>query len=141
LLACAMRRGVYKRRSPEKTDLYQITYRYLDEYEKVYTERSLKKTQIKMTPMYHWAPRRIEAHIRICVLALLIQRVAEMECRDSWFNIRKELGKLQATECRTKNHVFFKRNEVFERTKDIFKSLKTPLPKSLLRVSDVGTKA
>jgi len=103
--------------------------------------RSLKKTQIKMTPMYHWAPRRIEAHIRICVLALLIQRVAEMECRDSWFNIRKELGKLQATECRTKNHVFFKRNEVSERTKEIFKSLKTPLPKSLLRVSDVGIQA
>ncbi|HDP94876.1 MAG TPA: hypothetical protein ENN40_05900 [Candidatus Aminicenantes bacterium] len=34
-----MRRGVYNRRSPEKTDLYQITYRYFEEYEKVYTER------------------------------------------------------------------------------------------------------
>lgn len=103
--------------------------------------RSLKKTQIKLTPMYHWAPRRIEAHIRICVLALLIQRIAELECQDSWFNIRKELGKLQATECRSKNHVFFKRNEVSDGIKEIFKSLKTPLPNSLLRVSNLGSQA
>jgi transposase len=32
--------------------------------------RSLKRTQIKMTPMYHWASRRIEAHVKICVLSL-----------------------------------------------------------------------
>ena len=32
--------------------------------------RSLKRTQIKMMPMYHWASRRIEAHVKICVLAL-----------------------------------------------------------------------
>jgi transposase len=38
--------------------------------------RSLKKTQIKMTSMYHWVPRRIEIHVRLCVLALLIERVA-----------------------------------------------------------------
>jgi len=72
---------------------------------------------------------------------LLIQRVAELECRDSWFNIRKELGKLQATECRSKNHVFFKRNEVSDGIKEIFKSLKTPLPNSLLRVSNLGSQA
>ena len=31
--------------------------------------RTLKSTQIKLTPMYHWLPGRIEAHIKICVLA------------------------------------------------------------------------
>jgi transposase len=31
--------------------------------------RSLKRTQIKMMPMYHRASRRIEAHVKICVLA------------------------------------------------------------------------
>jgi transposase len=29
--------------------------------------RSLKRTQIKMSPMYHWLPRRIETQVRICV--------------------------------------------------------------------------
>ena len=33
-----------------------------------------------MTPMYHWASRRIEAHVTICVLALLIERIAELAC-------------------------------------------------------------
>ena len=42
--------------------------------------RSLKHTRIKLTPMYHWLLRRIEAHVRICVLALLIERVAEVAC-------------------------------------------------------------
>jgi transposase len=42
--------------------------------------RSLKRTQIKMTPMYHWASRRIETHVKICVLALMIELVAELAC-------------------------------------------------------------
>ncbi len=39
---------------------------------------SLKNSQIKMMPMYHWSPRRIETHVRICVLSLLIERIAEL---------------------------------------------------------------
>ena len=42
--------------------------------------RSLKRTQIKLTPMYHWASRRIESHVKICVLAVLIERITELEC-------------------------------------------------------------
>ena len=43
--------------------------------------RMLKSTQIKLEPMYHWLPGRIEAHIKICVLALLLARVAERQCQ------------------------------------------------------------
>ena len=46
--------------------------------------RSLKRTQIRMMPMYHWLPHRIEAHVKICVLALLIERLAEIRCAKSW---------------------------------------------------------
>ena len=59
--------------------------------------RSLKKTQIKMTPMYHWVPRRIETHVRLCVLALLIERVAELCCNKPWRQIREALERLQVT--------------------------------------------
>lgn len=58
---------------------------------------SLKRTQIRMTPMYHWLERRIESHVRICVMTLLIQRLAEIECKASWTRIRHSLQKLQAT--------------------------------------------
>jgi transposase len=33
--------------------------------------RSLKRTRIKMTPMYHWLSHRIEAHVKICVLVVV----------------------------------------------------------------------
>jgi transposase len=43
--------------------------------------RTLKNTRIKMEPMFHWLPKRIEAHVKLCVFSLLIERVAELECR------------------------------------------------------------
>jgi transposase len=60
--------------------------------------RSLKRTQIRLTPMYHWAPRRIESHVKICVLALLIERIAELACGKSWHQIQRSLDTLQVTE-------------------------------------------
>ncbi len=45
--------------------------------------RSMKRTQIKICPMYHWVPRRIGTHVKLCVLPLLIERVAEIECNDT----------------------------------------------------------
>jgi transposase len=29
------------------------------------------KSGLRMCPVFHWAPHRIEAHIKLCVLALL----------------------------------------------------------------------
>jgi len=69
--------------------------------------RSLKKTQIKMTPMYHWVPRRIETHVRLCVLALLIERVAELSCNKPWSQIREALDRLQVTKFENSSHRFF----------------------------------
>lgn len=96
--------------------------------------RSLKRTQIKMTPMYHWLPHRIETHVRICVLALLIERVAELSCQMSWFRIRHILQQLQVIECQTADHAFFRLNEVSEEVKEIFKKLEIPLPKSVIGI-------
>lgn len=97
--------------------------------------RSLKKTQIKMMPMYHWAPRRIETHVRVCVLALLIQRVAELACHMPWPRIRHILQQLQVTECQTPEHVFFRLNEVKKEVREIFKILEISLPKSVLDIN------
>jgi len=96
--------------------------------------RSLKRTQIKMTPMFHWLPHRIEAHVRICVLALLIERVAELACSQSWFRIRRTLDALQATEFHTPTQVFFRMNEVPQPVRQVFKSLAIPLPKRVLAI-------
>ncbi len=97
--------------------------------------RSLKQTQIKMTPMYHWLPNRIEAHVRICVLALLIERVAELACGQSWLRIGHALDDLQATEFHTPTQIFFRLNEVSPALRQLFQSLAIPLPKRVLAIS------
>jgi hypothetical protein len=37
-----------------------------------------------MEPMLHWLGRRIEAHIKLCVFELLIERVAELQGKQPW---------------------------------------------------------
>jgi len=96
--------------------------------------RSLKRTQIKMTPMYHWVPRRIETHVRLCVLALLIERVAELSCNKPWHQIREALERLQVTKFENSSHRFFHRNELAPETANILKLLKIKIPKQVLEI-------
>jgi hypothetical protein len=55
--------------------------------------RDLKQV-IDLRPVYHRKEERIRAHIVLCWLALLLVRVAETACQDSWPNLRRELDKL-----------------------------------------------
>ena len=73
--------------------------------------RSLKSTRIKMMPVYHWVSRRIEAHVKICVLALLIERIAELECGLPWHRIRRALD-----------------------TRKVLKSIKITFPKRVISI-------
>lgn len=100
--------------------------------------RSLKRTQIKMTPMFHWVPRRIETHVRICVLALLIERVAEIACQQPWSQIRRQLQRLQVTEFFSLKHRFFRRNELTSDVSHMLKTLDIPAPKSILSVENLN---
>ncbi len=98
--------------------------------------RSLKRTQIRMTPMYHWASRRIEAHVKICVLALLIERIAELVCGMPWHRISRSLEKLQVTELFNLNHRVLMRNELPSETRNILKLLKISPPKQVVRLEE-----
>jgi transposase len=100
--------------------------------------RSLKRTQIKMTPMYHWASRRIETHVKICVLALQIERVAELSCGMSWHQIRRALERLQITELFDLKYRVLMRNEVAQETAKILKSLKISIPKQIVELVETG---
>ena len=91
-----------------------------------------------MTPIYHWVSRRIEAHVRICVLALLIERLAELSCGRSWHRIRDRLETLQATEFFNLNYRFFCRNEVSKKVRDILNALKIQTPKQLLHLEKLS---
>lgn len=56
------------------------------------------KTGLEMRPVYHYAVHRIHAHVAITVLALLLERVAERACADTWRNIRDDLRQVKLVE-------------------------------------------
>lgn len=97
--------------------------------------RTLKRTRIKMEPMYHWLPRRIEAHVKLCVFALLIERAAELKCQQPWSRIGRTLGTLQVSAFQTSNNQFFQRNEPSAELIRTLKSLEIPMPKVVLNVT------
>lgn len=99
--------------------------------------RSLKRTQIQMMPMYHWAPRRIETHVKICILALLLERVAELRCGDPWSRISNSLSKLQATEFRSSQYSFFQINHAQKDCRDFLEKLAIPLPPRVFGIKPV----
>ena len=102
--------------------------------------RSLKRTQIRMTPMYHWASRRIEAHVKICVLSLLIERIAELQCGQPWHRIRQALERLQVTEFFDLNHRVLMRNELASETRKTFNLLKIKPPPQVIQLDKTALK-
>lgn len=102
--------------------------------------RTMKTAQIRMDPVYHFLPRRIEAHVKICALALLLERAAERTVGMPWRRIREALGHLQATEYRTDTHRFFQRNEVQPEVRRILKTLKIPEPSEVLAIVPMAEK-
>jgi len=98
--------------------------------------RALKRTQIQMSPMYHWVDRRIETHVKICVLALLLERLAELACKQPWSRIRAELCQLQVTHFKTSTHEFYRRNEPTRKIRTILNALNVLMPSEILEVKE-----
>ena len=61
------------------------------------------KSGLKLRPVYHWAVHRIHAHVALSVLALLLERVAEHACADTWRNIRDDLKHIKLAQLLSPN--------------------------------------
>jgi transposase len=53
------------------------------------------KTELLLRPVFHRLEHRIRAHVLLCWLALLLTRVAERTCGQSWRRINRETSRLQ----------------------------------------------
>jgi hypothetical protein len=56
------------------------------------------KSGLRMRPVFHWRAWRIHAHVSISVLALLLERVAEIRAGDTWRNIAAVLETIKVIE-------------------------------------------
>jgi hypothetical protein len=98
--------------------------------------RRMKQTGLEVRPMFHWTPRRIEAHVRLCVLALQMQRAAEIRCTLPWSRIAHELGALKAVRYLTGGRTIVQRTKVADSLGSILKKLGASMPKQVLSISE-----
>ena len=56
------------------------------------------KSGLRMRPVFHYRPWRIQAHVTISMLALLLERIVEIRAGDTWRNVRAQLERVKVIE-------------------------------------------
>lgn len=98
--------------------------------------RQMKTTGLQTRPIYHWRPHRIIAHVKLCVLALLLERAAEIRCQQTWRMIRHTLDQLKVVRYRMHGKTIVQSTQVPTTVAEVLRSLGIPLPKKILEVFD-----
>jgi transposase len=98
--------------------------------------RQMKTTGLQTRPIYHWRPHRIIAHVKLCVLALLLERAAELRCQQTWRTIRQTVDQLKVVRYRMQGKTIVQSTQVTSAMAQILRSLGIPQPKKILEVSD-----
>jgi transposase len=98
--------------------------------------RRMKQTGLEVRPMFHWTPRRIEAHVKLCVLALQMQRAAEITCAMPWAQIAHALSALKAVRYQTEGRGIVQRTKISPSVSEILKKLGISIPKRLLAIEE-----
>jgi hypothetical protein len=86
------------------------------------------KHVLDMRPVYHRREDRIEAHMQLCWLALLLLRVAETEAQDTWRNLRNELDRMHLVTLQTSEGTVSQRTELTASQRRILSALSLPEP-------------
>jgi transposase len=96
--------------------------------------RQMKTTGLQTRPISHWRPQRIIAHVKLCGLALLLERAAEIRCQHTWRTIRQTLDQLKVVRYRLQGQTIVQSPQVTSPLAEILQSLGIPLPKKILEV-------
>jgi hypothetical protein len=89
------------------------------------------KSGLRTRPVFHWTPHRISAHVSLCVLALLIERIAEIRAGDTWRNIRAQLDTIKVVEYERGSARVRQTSEVRGKVAELLRSLKVEPPPKL----------
>jgi hypothetical protein len=96
--------------------------------------RKLKTTGLGIRPMFHWTPRRIVAHVKLCVLALMIQRAAEIAAGAPWSQLADALEGLKAVRYTAEGETIVQASRISPEFAAILKKLDISRPKPILAV-------
>lgn len=120
------------RLSPEEFSTADLvrTYKMLQEIERAFREL---KDFLKIRPIFHWTDRRVKAHVMICVLAYLLEKMVGLHCERAKVNLSPRrtlsvLSQLKAIDCRLAEQSLQVTTVLHEEMKRIMQALGMPLP-------------
>lgn len=93
------------------------------------------KSGLRLRPVFHWAVHRIHAHVFLTVLALLLERMAEAACADTWRNIRDDLKRIKLAQLSSPNGTLWQVTDPPPEALKRLKSLHIKNPPPLLQVA------
>ncbi len=96
----------------------------------------MKQTGLAVRPVFHWTPRRIEAHVKLCVLALQVQRAAEIRCELPWARIAHCLATLKVVRYRSESRCIVQRTRITPELAELLKKLGLSAPKQILTLEE-----
>lgn len=97
--------------------------------------RRLKTTGLDVRPMFHWMPHRITAHVKLCVLALMIQRAAEIAAEMTWRQIHAALTPIKAVRYTAEGRSIVQTSKIRPEARGVLKTLGISTPKTILDVA------
>jgi transposase len=96
--------------------------------------RRMKTTGLRIHPVYHWTAHRIVSHVKLCVLALLLERAAEVRTGETWRNLRFVLDEIQAVRYHVQGTTIVQSTRLTPQATTLLKQLHAAPPKRLLSV-------
>ena len=102
-----------------------VGYKQLLEVERGWPDM---KQVIDLRPVYHRREDRIRARVLLCWLALLLARIAENACGDTWPNLRRELDRIHVGTFTGPAGTFRQRTEITKPQLSILKTLEIDAP-------------
>jgi transposase len=108
-----------------------LGYKQLMEVERAF--RTLKTT-LDLRPVYHRKDERIQAHVFLCFLALLLVRIAERKTNMTWDRIRTQMERLHLGEFFSKESRVLQTTEPAPDQLNILKQLKIPPPQRIRHI-------
>lgn len=101
------------------------------------TEHRLRAMNQFLEPRhdYHWADKRVRAHVLLCWLALVLVHVAENACHTGWPMLRRELDRIAIGTFTGSVGTFRQRTEVTDTQQRIFAQLGIDPPPLMPRLA------
>jgi transposase len=118
------------------SDDLALGYKQLTQVERAWR---LLKSGLRIRPIFHWAPHRIAAHVSLTMVGLLLERLAENACHDTWRNIRDDLRQIKLAQFLTPQGELWQVTEPGPAAANRLKQLHLPPPPPVLKVAPPPT--